>query len=77
MFFRVFLQLLTREFTEKCPWSMPKGFRPKDSTLVGDGCHLGAKGTLKFSVIGNKCTIGVKAKINNCIIMDGVTIGDK
>ncbi|CAN0115807.1 unnamed protein product [Scytosiphon promiscuus] len=68
--------LTTRDFTDKCPWSMPGGFRPKDSTLVGEGCHLGPKGTLKFSVIGRQCKIGEKAKINNCIIMDGVTIGD-
>ncbi|CAM9441457.1 unnamed protein product [Ectocarpus sp. 12 AP-2014] len=70
-------ELLTmREFSDKCPWSMPDGFRPKDSTLVGEGCHLGPKGTLKFSVLGQACKIGEKAKINNCIIMDGVTIGD-
>ena len=25
------------------PWTMPTGFRPKDSTLVGEGCHLGPK----------------------------------
>lgn len=32
-----------RDFTDKCPWSMPTGFRPKDSTLVGEDCHLGPK----------------------------------
>ncbi|CAM9261058.1 unnamed protein product [Pylaiella littoralis] len=68
--------LTTRELTEKCPWSMPSGFRPKDSTLVGEGCHIGPKGTLKLSVIGRQCKIGEKAKINNCIVMDGVTIED-
>eukprot|EP00903_Cladosiphon_okamuranus_P008474 g8141.t1 len=68
--------LTTREFSDKCPWTMPDGFRPKDSTLVGKGCHIGAKGQLKFSVIGQDCKIGEKAKINNCIVMDGVTIGE-
>ncbi|CAM9170877.1 unnamed protein product [Ascophyllum nodosum] len=70
-------ELLTKEFSDdKCPWRMPNGFRPKDSTLVGEGCHIGPKGTLKLSVIGQHCKVGAKAKINNCVIMDSVTIGD-
>eukprot|EP00752_Nemacystus_decipiens_P010410 g9277.t1 len=70
-------ELLTkREMSDKCPWTMPDGFRPKDSTLVGEGCHIKAKGRLSVSVIGQQCSIGEKAKINNCIVMDGVTIGD-
>lgn len=41
-------QLLTKQFSDKCPWSMPSGFRPKDSTLVGEGCHIGAKASVSF-----------------------------
>lgn len=37
---------------------------------------LGAKITMKSSVIGRHCDIGAKCRLNNVVIMDNVTIGE-
>ena len=48
----------------------------KFQTLVGHDTTLGAKITMKSSVIGKGCQLGAKSRLNNVIIMDNVIIGE-
>lgn len=45
-------------------------------SLVGDGCVIQERCSIKRSVIGNHVSIGANCKISNSIIMDYVTIED-
>ena len=47
-----------------------KGDRKNELSVIGEGCELGDKVTLKQCSIGKGCHIGAKSKLNNCIIMD-------
>lgn len=44
--------------------------------IVGFGCKLGDRATLKRSVMGRRCRVGSSAKVSNCVVHDDVTIGD-
>lgn len=54
----------------------PQPLLRKEQSVVGEGCVLGEKITIKNSAIGNDCKIGAKTKINSCVIMGHVEIGD-
>ena len=67
-------QLLTKEFSDdKCPWRMPNGFRPKDSTLVGEGCHIGPKVRQDKTSVCVYCRVCffvcVAALLNLCLLL--------
>jgi NDP-sugar pyrophosphorylase family protein len=53
------------------------GYRKKEQTVMGDGCDIGDKVTMKQSVVGNNCKIGARSKLNNCVLMSGVLIGER
>jgi translation initiation factor eIF-2B subunit gamma len=42
--------------------------------VVGEGTSIGAKCSIKKSIIGRRCNIGNNVKIVNSVIMDFVTI---
>lgn len=44
--------------------------------MVGDGTSIGARCSIKKSIIGRHCNIGNNVKIINSVIMDYVTIKD-
>ena len=48
----------------------------KFQSLVLKGSSLGAKVTMKFSIVGSSCNLGSKCRLNNVVIMDDVTIGE-
>ena len=75
--------------TNTLPMPIDSKWNGKFQTLVltgkGDGSagdnqkeatQLGAKITMKSSVIGKHCTIGSKCRLNNVVIMDNVTVGE-
>ena len=49
----------------------------KFQTLVGRGCALGAKLTLRSSTVGENCTVGDKCRLNGVVIMDGAVLGEQ
>ena len=53
------------------------GYHKKELSVIGEGCELGDKVTLKQCSIGKGCHIGAKSKLNNCIIMDHTIIGER
>lgn len=59
------------------PLTHPQKLLKKEQSVIGDGCELGEKITIKNSSIGNDCKIGAKSKINSCVIMGRVEIGDR
>ena len=48
----------------------------KFQSLVLEGSTLGAKITMRATVIGNDCALGDKCRLNNVVVMDSVTIGE-
>ena len=48
----------------------------KFQSLVLKGSSLGAKVTMKSSIVGSSCNLGSKCRLNNVVIMDDVTIGE-
>ena len=48
----------------------------KFQSLVLQGSTLGAKVTMKSSIVGSDCKLGGKCRLNNVVIMDNVTIGE-
>jgi translation initiation factor eIF-2B subunit gamma len=48
----------------------------KFQTLVLKDSTLGAKISMKSTVVGESCELGAKCKLNNVVIMDNVTIGE-
>lgn len=46
-------------------------------SLVGDGCRIGDRCSVKRSVIGPHCTIGKNVKISDSVVMEHCTIEDK
>ena len=53
------------------------GYHKKELSVIGEGCELGEKVTLKQCSIGKGCHIGAKSKLNNCIVMDHTVIGER
>ena len=53
------------------------GYHKKELSVIGEGCELGDKVTLKQCSIGKGCHIGAKSKLNNCIVMDHTIIGER
>lgn len=45
--------------------------------MIGEGCELGDKVTVKQCSIGKGCQIGAKSKLNNCVLMDYTIIGER
>ena len=45
--------------------------------MIGEGCDLGDKVTVKQCSIGKGCQIGAKSKLNNCVLMDYTIIGER
>jgi translation initiation factor eIF-2B subunit gamma len=45
-------------------------------SLVLKDSTLGAKVTMKSSIVGQSCQLGAKCRLNNVVIMDNVTIGE-
>ena len=45
-------------------------------SLLGDGCKIGDRCSIKRSVIGSNCIIGKNVKVADSVIMDYVTIED-
>ena len=43
-------------------------------SMVGEGCNISEKVSIKKSILGKHVTIGDKVKITNSVIMDHVTI---
>lgn len=58
------------------PWPRISGFQKKEQSVVGTGCDLADKVTIKQCNVGNNCVIGAKSKLNSCIIMEGAVIGE-
>lgn len=58
-------------------WERMQGFQKKEASVVGDGCELGDKVTVKQCCIAAGTKVGARSKINNCVIMEGVTVGEK
>ena len=54
-----------------------KGYHKKELSMIGEGCDLGDKVTVKQCSIGKGSQIGAKSKLNNCIIMDHTIIGER
>ncbi len=44
--------------------------------MIGDGCTVADKVTIKQCAVGVNCVISTKTKVNNCVIMDNVRIGE-
>jgi len=58
--------------------TMPKQstWNGKFQTLVLKDSTLGAKISMKSTVVGAGCELGAKCKLNNVVIMDNVTMGE-
>jgi translation initiation factor eIF-2B subunit gamma len=54
-----------------------QGFQKKEASVIGEGCELGDKVTLKQCCVAPGARVGARSKINNCIIMEGVSVGEK
>ncbi|CAE7567997.1 EIF2B3, partial [Symbiodinium microadriaticum] len=54
----------------------PQPLLKKEQSVIGEGCVLGEKITIKNSAIGSDCKIAAKSKINSCVIMGHVEIGE-
>jgi hypothetical protein len=48
----------------------------KFQSLVLEGATLGAKITMRTTVIGAGCQLGSKCRLNNVVVMDGAIIGE-
>eukprot|EP01006_Ploeotia_vitrea_P044549 TRINITY_DN66837_c2_g1_i1.p1 TRINITY_DN66837_c2_g1~~TRINITY_DN66837_c2_g1_i1.p1 ORF type:complete len:288 (-),score=164.35 TRINITY_DN66837_c2_g1_i1:435-1172(-) len=57
---------------ERCPSKHAIG----SACLIGPGLDMGAKSSIKKSVIGKHCKIGVGVKISHSVVLDYVNIGD-
>ncbi|KAL6765072.1 eukaryotic translation initiation factor 2B gamma [Haematococcus lacustris] len=44
--------------------------------VLGEGCTLGDKASIKRSVLGANCRLGANVKVINSVLQDGVVIGD-
>ncbi|KAG1665277.1 hypothetical protein FOA52_015854 [Chlamydomonas sp. UWO 241] len=44
--------------------------------IVGEGCTLGDKSSIKRSVLGRDVTLGANVKVINSVLMDGSSVGD-
>ncbi|GFR40448.1 hypothetical protein Agub_g976 [Astrephomene gubernaculifera] len=44
--------------------------------ILGEGCAVGDKSSIKRSVLGQGCKLGLNVKVINSVLMDGVTLGD-
>lgn len=53
------------------------GVQKKELSVIGEGCELGDKVTVKQCSIGKGCQIGAKSKLNNCVLMDYTIIGER
>ena len=71
-----FLSQQPTTLTRKSLWPPLTGYQKKEQSVVGTGCEVGDKVTMKMCTIGRDCSIGAKVKMNNCVLMNGVKIGD-
>lgn len=57
---------------------MPEGskWNGKFLSLVLKDSTIGAKISMKSSIIGSSCQLGSKCRLNNVVVMDNVTIGE-
>ncbi len=53
------------------------GYSKKEQSVIGEGCEVGDKVTMKQCSVGAGCRIGAKTKLNNCILMDGAVVGER
>ncbi|PNH00047.1 Translation initiation factor eIF-2B subunit gamma, partial [Tetrabaena socialis] len=44
--------------------------------ILGEGCAVGDKSSIKRSVLGSGCRLGANVKVINSVLMDGVALGD-
>lgn len=62
--------------TDATPWPPLSGYHKKEQSVVGAGCEMGDKVTIKQCSIGKGCHIGAKSRLNNCVLMENVHIGE-
>lgn len=58
------------------PMANVKKSQVGSDSMVGEGCNISEKVSIKKSIIGKHVTIGDKVKITNSVIMDHVSIKD-
>lgn len=68
----------SKQFENVVPASVQIGNKSTIASgcILGEGCVLGDKSSIKRSVLGSGCKLGANVKIINSVLQDGVVVGD-